>query len=464
VNMHHNYISLNNSTGDELFSATPAGAGGVSICTGSDYYKFNYNWVCGNLSNGDGGGLGHLGYSKNGDIEHNSILFNQSTNPTIPTNGGGIVVMGTPDADPACGSTTDQDCVSPLGALAPSDGIGPGLVINANLIMGNAAESGSGGGIAVQNVNGSDVVGFPINPGQWSDVMVTNNIIANNVAGWDGAGVSLLDALKVHLVNNTIISNVTTASSGALTNTLGAPLASTQNCPPGGTNAQGFCTVQITSSTPQPAGVVSINNSAILTANFPAAPATITCPAMFNAPGVSTTNGSCRKVSYPHMHNNVIYGNESTYIAVGTLSPQFQQNVVSLYNAFTNSPVGTVPTTTATTANGTGAIVTGGTGACLVSGASANQYWDIGVRGDTGPTNHSSGVTLNPRWSVCRRMPRAITATTCASTLRSRASTAPVRGSRRKLAALRVAGAAADAAGPCRRALRTRPCPIPSST
>jgi len=29
---------------------TPAGAGGVSICNGSDFYKFNYNWVCGNLS------------------------------------------------------------------------------------------------------------------------------------------------------------------------------------------------------------------------------------------------------------------------------------------------------------------------------------------------------------------------------------------------------------------------------
>src|SRR5207253_7239908 len=80
VNIQNNYVTLNSSTGDELFSATPAGAGGVSICTGSDYYKFNYNWVCGNLSSGDGGGLGHLGVSYNGDIEHNSILFNQSTN------------------------------------------------------------------------------------------------------------------------------------------------------------------------------------------------------------------------------------------------------------------------------------------------------------------------------------------------------------------------------------------------
>ncbi len=98
VNIHNNDISLNSSTGDELFSATPAGAGGASFCTGSDYYKFNYNWVCGNLSSGDGGGLGHIGFSYNGDIEHNTIIFNQSINPTIPANGGGIIVMGAPDA------------------------------------------------------------------------------------------------------------------------------------------------------------------------------------------------------------------------------------------------------------------------------------------------------------------------------------------------------------------------------
>src|SRR5207253_933904 len=226
VNVHNNDIALNSSVGDELFSATPAGAGGVSFCTGSDYYKFNYNWVCGNLSTGDGGGLAHLGFSYNGDIEHNSILFNQSTNPTIPTNGGGIIIMSTaPDGFNAagleCGSVTDVDCAPGLG-----DGTGPGLVINANLIMGNGADSGSGGGIRFQSVNGAEVSRIPTNPSQWYSVNVTNNIIANNVAGWDGAGVSLQDALVVNLVNNTIMSNDTTASSGVLFNILWPPLAS----------------------------------------------------------------------------------------------------------------------------------------------------------------------------------------------------------------------------------------------
>jgi hypothetical protein len=383
VNMHNNYISLNSSTGDELFSATPAGAGGVSICTGSDYYKFNYNWVCGNLTSGDGGGLGHLGFSYNGDIEHNSILFNQSTNPTIPANGGGIIVMGTPDADLVCNgnATVDQDCVpfgapggnsgnTALSAVSPSDGVGPGLVINANLIMGNSAESGSGAGIAFQAVNGTDMVSFPTDPNLWNTVTVTNNIIADNVGGWDGAGISLLDSTSVNIVNNTIVFNASTASAGPLLTTIGAPLAST---PPPGPGAPGTpCTANCgVTSHPQPAGVVAIQNSAVLRANLPAS-VTVTCP---------TGHPNCRSVSTPKLENNIIWRNSSYYIGVGALSPQFQQSVVTLYNAFSTSQ----PASQATT------------GACP---ATASNYWDIGVRGDTGPTNHASGVTLAASDSV----------------------------------------------------------------
>ena len=83
-----------------------------------------------------------------------------------------------------CGSVNDEDCVPGL-----SDGSGPGLNINANLILGNAAESGSGGGIRFQAVNGTEVTRFPNSPQNWYAVNVSNNIIVNNVAGWDGAGV-----------------------------------------------------------------------------------------------------------------------------------------------------------------------------------------------------------------------------------------------------------------------------------
>ena len=392
VNVHHNAVTSNSSTGDELFSATPAGAGGVSFCTGSDYYKFNYNWVCGNLSSGDGGGVAQMGFSYGGDIEHNQILFNQSTNPTIATNGGGLLIMGTPDVDPTCGATTDADCVPTLGSVGPSDGVGPGLVINANLIMGNSAESGSGGGLRLQHINGSDVISFPNGgnsvtfPGvsgsrsPWYDLLVTNNIIVDNVAGWDGAGVSLLDALNVNIINNTIVANDSTASAGPLFDTIGAPLASTQ---------QSSCvqTGSTTASCPQIAGLVSIQNSATLVANFPTNTTAnpITCPANHGAGGTGTggrTNGACRRASVPELYNDVFWQNRSFYIGVGALGAGTlnQQHVVALRNAV----------------SGTAAASQATTGACV----SGSSYWDIGVRGDTGPTNHNSTVTLDPKASI----------------------------------------------------------------
>ncbi len=111
--------------------------------------------------------------------------------------------------------------------------------------------------------------------------------------------------------------------------------------------------------------------------------------------GTTATNGTCRTFSYPLLENNIFWQNSAYYIGVGALSAQYQQNVVSLYNAFTTTLAPTQPQADATTANGAGATITGGTGACV-----AASYWDIGVRGDTGPTNHGSGVTLAPTYSV----------------------------------------------------------------
>jgi hypothetical protein len=402
VSVHHNYVTTNSSIGDEVFSGTPAGAGGATFCIGADYYKFNYNWVCGNLSSGDGGGVAHIGFIWNGDIEHNTIIFNQSTNPTIATNGGGIIAMGAaPDgvvvAGPECGSVTDVDCAPGL-----SDGTGPKLVINANLLMGNAAESGSGGGVRFQSVNGTDVIRFPLGPiaaqpltQGWNDVLVTNNIIANNVAGWDGGGVSMQDSLIVNFINNTVVSNDTTASAGVLFNTIGAPLASAPGCnPPSCTQ-----TTSATTSAPQPAGLVSTPNSSNLTAAIaaltPVLGVRVLCP-----PGHATgalPDGNCRQYSVPVLYNDLFWQNRSFYIGVGSLGTgkTNQQNVVSLFNSFTTNQVTTQSGTDATTANGGGRIISGGTGAC-VSGAS---YWDIGVRGDTSQTVHSSGLTLVPQAS-----------------------------------------------------------------
>ena len=373
--IHNNAITANSSYGDELFSASPSAAGGVTFCTGSDYYHFNYNWVCGNLSTGDGGGLVHEGFSYNGDISHNWILFNQSNNITIPTNGGGIAVLGAaPDgltgAGIECGTTVaDADCAPGL-----SDGTGPGLVIDSNVIMGNTAESGSGGGIRIQTVSGTDVVRMPLLPGLWNGVTLTNNIIANNVAGWDGGGISLQDAMKVQVINNTIVSNDTTASAGVLFNTIAAPHASTP--PPGcdptaNPSCAGF---QVVSSTIQAAGLVTMAHTANLASQLPK---NVICP-LGNASGglFNLFNGSCRTVSFPLLMNDMFWQNRTFHIQVGgmgsgTLS---QQNLVTL-----------LPTLSQTA-----------TGQCAANAG----YWDIGVRGDTGPGNHNSTVTLEPSYSI----------------------------------------------------------------
>jgi len=404
VNVHHNAVTLNAAEGDELFSSTGAGAGGVMLNTGADYYQVTNNWICGNLNTGDGGGVSHVGFIKNGDIEHNTIIFNQSTNPTITTNGGGVLAMGAPDVDPTCGGVTDQDCVPDPTTVAPGDGTGPNLVINANLILGNAADAGSGGGVRLQHVNGTDIINIPTGllgcmlPSTclWNQVSVTNNIVANNVAGWDGGGVSLLDALAVNLFNNTVISNDSTASSGVLFQSLFAPLASApgKNCftgPVNGGPGAGSC--------PQPAGLVSDINSPVLQANLPASGGIFgfSCP-------YATLNGggtSCRYFSNPVLDNNIFWHNRSMFISLTspTPGPTNQQNTVTLFNANFGGAGAAVPSQpqgAATVANGSGVIITGGTGACVAPNGqttlaalqTATNYWDIGVRGDTSPTNH----------------------------------------------------------------------------
>ncbi len=400
VSVHNNMVTQNSSLGDELFSSTPAGAGGVTFCNGSDYYNFNYNWVCGNMSTGDGAGFAHVGFSYDGNITHNTIMFNQSTNPTIVTNGGGLLVMGAPDADPPCGLTTDLDCVSAPGAITPGDGTGPGLVIDANLILGNSADSGSGGGLRLQHINGNDVLNFPRGnantnwptiPGHgsqpsfqtatpWNSVQITNNIISNNVAGWDGGGVSLLDALSVNLINNTIINNNSTASSGVLFQSLFAPLASTQ-----GTNCS---TTGGTQSCPQVAGLVSVTDSAVLTANISqltGGTSSVTCPTNHGTNSTSSAS-NCTKFSVPVLANNVFWQNRSLMISLqGVQSSGFtnQQDTVAVFNPGFGSAPSAAGTQTAT-------------GACNDAKAA---YWDIGVRGDAAPGDHSGG-TLAPTYSL----------------------------------------------------------------
>jgi hypothetical protein len=362
VNVHNNAVTSNASYGDEINSTTPASAGGVTFCTGADYYKFNDNWVCGNISGGDGGGIAHFGFSYNGQIARNWVLFNQSNNPTLPTYGGGIVAMGVPPDGTFCeNSLVDVDCAPEL-----SDGAGPGLVIDSNLLMGNTAESGKGGGLRLQLINGTDVQRSPTDPTKWHDVTVINNIIGNNVAGWAGGGVSLQDAVNVSFINNTVISNDATASSGVLFNTDGAAMANVG--PPNCTTVGADTTCQpITTSTEQPAGLEVAPHTAKFVSAFVGSDGS--CPDGMD---------NCTQISDPLMTNNLFWQNRTFHIQVGGLDAGIQglQNIVTL-----------LPTL-----NQANQV----TGYCDPNA----HYWDIGVMGDMGATTHDSGYTLNPMYSV----------------------------------------------------------------
>jgi hypothetical protein len=381
VRIHNNMLWNNASIGDALFTGTPAGAGGVTVSAGGDSYSIDHNWIAGNLTTGDGGGIQSLGVTFNGTIANNVILFNQSTNPTLPTNGGGIVVQGANEPrtfqGTECGGATDFDCPPGLG-----DGVGNGLVIDANLIYGNSAESGTGGGVALEQINGSEVIAFPTKPGSWYGVAMTNNIIANNVAGYDGGGVSMRDALKVSLVNNTIASNDTTASAGVLFKTLGAINASS---PPPGCNAvtdptapqDPSCLGRDAPHDAQPSGLVTMAHTQNMNDSIAAlqlAGQSLTCPA---TAGFGYTNGDCKTFSRPLLKNDMFWQNRTFHVDIDTPAGTgkntgltSQQNLVVIAPGLISN--GNTPLPAQTTS-----------GQCT-SGA---FYWDIGLRTDDVTSN-----------------------------------------------------------------------------
>lgn len=199
VNIHHNWVSQNGATAQ-------GGGGGVTMGTGSSSYVVANNYICGNFSMSDGGGLSHVGYSAGSvtstsapasRINQNKIIFNQNFNQAADPMGGGVSIAGQ----------------IPLpGTEAEGSG---DVVVDANLIQGNQAGAGAGGGVSIaRTLSGNDV-------------RLTNNMIVNNVAAYAGGGVSLTSAFTsngsgVRLVNNTIASNVSTATNRQSFGPLGA--------------------------------------------------------------------------------------------------------------------------------------------------------------------------------------------------------------------------------------------------
>jgi hypothetical protein len=328
VRIHHNAITKNGVV--EGTTGQGGAGGGVSICTGSDGYSVDHNWICGNFSQSDGGGIGHLGFSQNGSIAFNEILFNQTFQQTNSTHGGGIFVGGEPT----------------LALQTASLGTG-NLTIDANMIRGNFAESGQGGGIRLQQVNGADVQAYPRNTDAWFSVKITNNIVDNNVAAWVGGGISMSDVLNVSaVINNTVASNDSTGTAGVLLSGSGESATTTGTGNPG------------------PAGIASEPTSQqLLTA-------------------ISTNaNNAVRQanqIANPTLENNVVWHNRSFYY-----------KVVGGQSALCSSN-GSITGCNQLPAQST-------TGQCTGTPA----YWDLGVLGSTSVTpSPSANLRLNPTYSV----------------------------------------------------------------
>lgn len=255
IRIHHNHITQNSGL-NEL-------GGGVSICTGADAYQVTDNFICGNFAQGGGGGIGHQGLSDGGVIAHNSVLFNESFQQGITVNGGGIVIAGGAPLGVA-------------GSLSPGAG---SVEINANLIQGNAAGAGDGGGIRLIRVNGQDVAGSRNNPNSWYAIDILNNMIVNNVAALAGGGISLQDSALVNIINNTIANNDSTGTAG-------------EAFAPGSPNQ----------STAQPAGIVARVHSPELTAAF----------------GNNAAVTPYKVFSNPRIEDDIIWQNRSFYFLVNT--------------------------------------------------------------------------------------------------------------------------------------------------
>ncbi|OCC14280.1 hypothetical protein DBT_2352 [Dissulfuribacter thermophilus] len=196
IYIHNNHIAENGG----ILGA----GGGITICAGTKNYLITANFICGNYSAGHGGGIAHYGISAGGIIYRNVIAFNQSFNQGQDVSGGGILIAG----------------------LAPNPNkgklsLGSGSVLVANnLIQGNLAGAGDGGGIRIQFANGEDVAQNPNDFNKWYEVNIVNNVIVNNVAGNAGGAISMQDSVKVNIINNTIANNDSTGTARTAQNTL----------------------------------------------------------------------------------------------------------------------------------------------------------------------------------------------------------------------------------------------------
>jgi hypothetical protein len=256
VDADNDYIVLKYNHITQNGSRSGGAGGGVSLYTGATDYTISDCWICGNFTKGSGGGIGHQGLSPRGLIAQNTIIYNQAFNQL-------------PGTRPGAGGIAIEGFVPILGGFSPGAG---SVLIDDNLILGNLAGAGDGGGIGLSHVNGLDVANFGTIPSRWYRVTITNNMIVNNMAGMAGGGIALKDTAYAVIVNNTIARNDSAAVAGELIDPLSGESVS------------------------QAAGIAAYAHSAALAAEF--------------------GTGLAQTFSKPLMANNIVWENRSFYWSI----------------------------------------------------------------------------------------------------------------------------------------------------
>ncbi len=204
ANIHHNEVVQNGDTA----GAVGGGGGGLGVYFGATNYRVTNNFVCGNHSSGNGGGMSHIGVSDGGVIDNNRFYWNSSFDQMNSVQGGGLSVAG-------------QNSQAAANGLSTGSG---NVTISNNTFVGNLAGAGDGGGISLLGTNGNELAANGV--GYRVDVL--NNVIVNNVAAVAGGGIALKDAVYTRIVNNTIARNDNT-STAARAFTVGVPLQNNTN-------------------------------------------------------------------------------------------------------------------------------------------------------------------------------------------------------------------------------------------
>ncbi|MFC3617650.1 hypothetical protein ACFOPS_04675 [Ralstonia solanacearum] len=187
--------------------------------------------------------------------------------------------------------------------------------------MGNTAESGKGGGLRLQlGQRHRTCSAAPVTEQVARRAGGQQHHRQTTFAGWAGGGVSLQDAVKVSFINNTVVSNDATASSGVLFNTDAAAQANVG--PPNCTTVGAEDHVPADHHVDQPGRPVWKRRRIRPTS----------LPPYRRERGVPDRDAELHEDLQPILENNLFWQNRTFHITVGGLDTGIQglQNIVTL--------------------------------------------------------------------------------------------------------------------------------------